>query len=93
MVDGKQHDGRGETYAPGGPGDLGEQDVGAGIDAEQVEVMLADPCRVEPDRLGPQRLLVDLVDELLGAAPIIRLAVVAQGEIAEIHRALPETGS
>ncbi len=77
VVHRQEHDGGREADAPCRSGDLGEQDVGTGIDAEQVEMVLADPHRVEPDRLRPQRLLIDLADELLGAASVIRVAVVA----------------
>jgi len=36
-------------------------------------MMLADPCRMEPDRLGIKRLVEDVGDQLIGATPIVEL--------------------
>src|ERR1700716_4176582 len=48
-------------------------------------MMLADPGRVEAAFLGPQRLGVDVLDEVLGRARIVGIAVVAQREVTELH--------
>src|SRR5713101_466978 len=48
-------------------------------------MMIADPGRVEADFLGPQRLGVDVLDEVLGRARIVGIAVVAQREVTELH--------
>src|SRR3977135_84723 len=48
-------------------------------------MMLADPGRVEADFLGPQRLGVDVLDEVLVRARIVGIAVVAQREVTELH--------
>src|SRR5262249_26663611 len=54
-------------------------------DAQSREMMLADPGRMEADRLGIERLVENVGDELVGAAPVIGIVVVAQREIAELH--------
>src|SRR5258708_34875287 len=48
-------------------------------------MMLADPGRVEADLLGPQRLGVDVLDEVLGRARLVGIAVVAQREVTELQ--------
>jgi hypothetical protein len=53
--------------------------------AETAEVMLADPGGIQPYLFGVDRLVQDVGDDLIGAAPIILIVVVAQREIAEFH--------
>jgi len=69
-------------------GDVGEQQVGPRVHAQRVEVVLADPARVHADAVGEDRLLADLEHELVRAARVRRVVVVAQGEIAEFHALL-----
>src|SRR5262245_5942163 len=51
--------------------------------------MLADPGRVHADPVGEDRLLADLEHELIGRAGVVRVMVVAEGEIAEFHAHFP----
>src|SRR5215470_13839341 len=48
-------------------------------------MVLADPGRVQANLFGPQRLGIDVLQELLGRARIVGVAVVAQREVAEFH--------
>src|ERR1700704_373883 len=69
--------------------DMREHKVGAGEDAERRKVVLADPCRMEPDLLGIDCLVEDVGDQLIGAAPVVDIMVVAQCEIPELHHLSP----
>src|SRR5947208_16923343 len=44
---------------------------------------------MEPDLLGIDRLVEDVGDQLIGAAPIVDIMVVAQCEIPELHHLSP----
>jgi hypothetical protein len=88
VVHRQQHHRRREPDARGGAGKLRQQDVGAAVDAEQIEMVLADPGGVEPDRLGIECLVVDFPDELLGRARIVGMTIVREGEVAELHGVL-----
>jgi hypothetical protein len=57
--------------------------------AETAEVMLADPGGIQPNLFGVDRLVEDIGDDLIGAAPIILIVVVAQCEITEFHYWVP----
>ncbi len=65
--------------------DMGQHEIGARQDAQRAEMMLADPRRMQPDLLGVQRLVENVGDQLVGAAPVVDIVVVAQREIAELH--------
>jgi hypothetical protein len=52
-------------------------------------MMFADPGRMHADLLGVQRLGGDVGDELVRGARVVFVVIVAQGEIAEIHRFPP----
>src|SRR5262249_62250601 len=79
-----------EPQRRGGPGELRQDREWRGIDAQEVEMMLADPGRMQAHLLGKQRLVVDVLDEVLGRARIVGIAIVAEREVAEVHRSLPE---
>ncbi len=70
-------------------GDIRERKVGARQHAKRAEMMLADPGRVHPQLLGIQRLVDDVRDQLVRRARIVGVVVVAQGEVAEFHEAIP----
>src|SRR5438477_8640929 len=44
---------------------------------------------MEPDLLGIDRLVEDVGDQLIGAAPVVDVMVVAQCEIPELHHLSP----
>src|SRR5436190_22996526 len=44
---------------------------------------------MEPDLLGIDRLVEDIGDQLIGAAPVVDIMVVAQCEIPELHHLSP----
>src|SRR5437588_11072654 len=44
---------------------------------------------MEPDLLGIDRLVEDIGDQLVGAAPVVDIMVVAQCEIPELHHLSP----
>jgi len=52
-------------------------------------MMLANPHRMHADLLGVKRLGGDVGDELVRAARVVFVMVVAQGEITEFHGVLP----
>src|ERR1700686_1272669 len=56
-------------------------------------MMLADPGRVHAERIGIDRLGGDVGDELVGQPRIVVVVIVAEREIAEIHRILPAGAS
>jgi hypothetical protein len=86
----RQHRDRGrEPDAPGLRRHHGEHQVGAGEDAERVEMMLPDPGRVHAERIGIERFRGDVGDELVRAARIVVVMVVAQCEVAELHGRSP----
>jgi hypothetical protein len=70
-------------------GDLGEYEIGAGEHAQRREMMLADPCRIEPDLFGINCLVEDVGDEPVRVARIVVVVVVAEREIAKVHISLP----
>ncbi len=88
-MNGQQHDRRSQANTLGGAGQLTQQYIGAGIDAEQVEMVLADPHRVQTDLLGIKRLGVDILDELLGSARVVDVTVITESEIAKLHVVAP----
>jgi hypothetical protein len=47
-------------------------------------MVLADPRRMEADLIGVDRLVEDVGDELVGAAPVVGVMVVAQDALAQI---------
>src|SRR5260221_9265072 len=53
-------------------------------------MMLAVPGRVHAELVGIDRLVGDVGDELVGRPRIVVVVIVAQREIAEIHRVPPE---
>src|SRR5260370_923942 len=65
--------------------DMSEHLVRTREHAETAEVMLADPGGIQPYLFGVDRLVEDVGDDLIGAAPIILVVVVAQREVAEFH--------
>ena len=65
--------------------DVSEHQVGTREHAETAEVMLADPGGIQSYLFGVDRLVEDVGDDLIGAAPIILIVVVAQCEVAELH--------
>ena len=85
VVDRQQHDRRRQPDARGGAGKLRQQHVRRGVDAQQVEMMLADPGGIEADGFGVKRLFVDFADQRFGRARIAGIAVVREGEVAELH--------
>src|SRR5712671_8044235 len=52
-------------------------------------MMLADPGRMHAEAVGVERLVGDVGHELVGAARIVFVVVVAQREVAEFHAVLP----
>jgi hypothetical protein len=84
----QRHRGRKPEFG-GGAGELGEDRQRRGVDAEQVEMMFADPRRIQPDLLGMQRLGEDVLDELLGRARVAGIAVIGKREVAELHDGRP----
>jgi hypothetical protein len=54
-------------------------------------MVLADPRGIEADSLGVQR--IDLAQQLLRAPTIDRIAIVAKGEIPELHGRAPVISS
>ena len=91
-MDRQQGDRGGQPQSGRGAGKLRQHRQRRGVDAQQVEMMLADPGRVQPDLLGPQCLGIDVLEEVLRRPLIARIAVVAQREIAELHDRLPGEG-
>ena len=85
MMHRQQGDGRRQPQPGRGAGKLRQQGKRRGIDAEQVEMVLADPGRVQADLLRPQGLGEDVLDELLRRPRIARIAIVAQREVSELH--------
>jgi len=85
VVDRQHDDGRCQPQAGRGSGDIGQHDRGHRHAAAPVEVVLADPGRVEPKLLGQHRLVAYLHQELLGRTRIVGVAIVAQCEVAEFH--------
>jgi hypothetical protein len=85
MMHGEQHHGRSQPHAPRRAGQLRKQDVGAGVDTEQVEMVLAHPHGMQTHFLRVERLLVDLANELFGSPGVAGIAIVAEREVAEIH--------
>jgi hypothetical protein len=82
----RQHrDGRRQPDVLGARRDIGEHQVGAGEDAERVEMVLADPGRVHAELVRIERLGGDVGDELVRAPPVVLVVVIAQREVAEFH--------
>src|ERR1700732_4246580 len=51
--------------------------------------MLADPGGIQSYLFGVDRLVEDVGDDLIGAAPIVLIVVVAEREVAEFHFWVP----
>src|SRR5262249_54970827 len=86
----RQHvDSRREAQPRGIGGDISQHHVRTRQHAERVEMMFADPGRMHADLLGVQRLGGDVGDEMVRGACVVFVVIVAQREIAEIHRYLP----
>src|SRR5262249_456582 len=82
----RQHGDRGrEPDALGLRRHYGEHEIGAGEPPDPVEVVLPDPGRMHAERVGMERFRRDAGDELVGAARIVVVVVVAQCEVAELH--------
>src|SRR5215469_6802195 len=71
--------------APGARGDDGKRQIGAGQHAESAEMVLADPCRVEPNLFRVNRFVDDVGDQLVRGALVVLIMVVTEREIAEPH--------
>jgi hypothetical protein len=69
--------------------DIGEHELRRGKHAERVEMMFADPGRMHAELVGVDRLVGDVGDELVGAARIVGVGVVAEGEVSELHGVSP----
>ena len=65
--------------------DARQQDVRAGIDAEAVEVVFADPSRTVSQLVRQNGLLAYLEDEVARTTWIVRIVVIGKREIAEIY--------
>src|SRR6266478_7881161 len=65
--------------------DMSEHQVRTREHAETAEVMLADPGGIHSYLFGVDRFVEDVGDDLIGAAPIILVVVIAQREVAEFH--------
>jgi hypothetical protein len=70
-------------------GDIGKHEVGAGEHAQRIEMVLADPCGMHAERIGEQRFVRDVGNELVRRPRIVFVVIVAQREIAEFHGASP----
>ncbi len=90
MVHRQQGHGRRQSQLGRGARQLRQHRQRRGVDAQQVEMMLTDPGRVQSDLLCPQRLGIDVLDEGLGRARIVRIAVVGQREVTELHGVSPD---
>ena len=90
MVQRQHRHRRREPDARGVGGDIAEDEIRTGQNAERVEMMLADPGRVHAELVGIERLGDDVGDELIGGAGIVGVMVVAEREIAEVHDGLLE---
>src|SRR5690242_19319274 len=82
-------DGGGEADLLCARRDMREHEIGAGKNAERRKMMFADPRRMQPDVLGIDGLVEDVGDELIGAAPVVDVVIVAQREIAEFYQFSP----
>ena len=80
---------RREADAAGARRDVGQHQVGAGQDAERVEMMLADPGRMHAELFGIERLVGDVLDEGVGGTGVVLVVIVAEREVAEFHGLLP----
>ncbi len=80
---------RREPNALGPRRHLRQHEIGAGEDAERREMMLADPRRMHPDRVGVDGLVEDVGDEQARGAHLAHVVVVAEGEVAEFLVACP----
>ena len=65
-------------------GDVRQHEIRTRQDPERVEVVLADPGRVHPQRLRVQRLVGDVRDERVRIATVVLVVIVAEGKVAEI---------
>ena len=74
---------------PGAGRDIGEHEIGAGEHTQGAEMMLADPRRMKPDIFGINRLVDNVGDKPVRGSAVVRIAIVAEREIAEFHWALP----
>ena len=85
MVERQHGYGGGQANALGERGDAGQEGRRRGIDAERIEMVLADPDRVHAEPIGEEGFLANVQDETLGTPRIVGIMIVAQGEITELH--------
>src|SRR5579862_392208 len=85
MMERKHGYGRRKANALGPGRNIGERQIRAGQNAERVEMVLADPSGMKSELVREDRFVDNIVDILVGAAAVVRIVVVAQREIAEIH--------
>src|SRR5215471_207471 len=65
MMQGQHRHGGRQPDVPRARCDIGQHHVWARKNAERVEVMFADPCRMHADHIGVQRLVGDVGNELV----------------------------
>ena len=82
----RQHGDRGRQAHPlGFCRHMAEDELGAGENAERIEMMLADPDRMHAELLGVQRFGGDVGDELVGRAGIVLVVIVAKRKVTKLH--------